>query len=107
MIMTRPSNSNTDVESAQMNEGSLVQESAKPDGSRAISSSKRAVVIDAMATLQELSAKAVKNCKELADEYLKVVEKKCEGYSEGHIIFDHYDVIQSLKPNTRERRKGT
>ncbi len=64
----------------------------------------RAVIVDAMALVHELSTKPVKTCEEFANEFVKHSEALIRQYDEGHMIFDHYDVDKSLKANTRARR---
>jgi hypothetical protein len=38
---------------------------------------------------------------------LQVFEIKCQGFDEVHVIFDRYDMPNSLKERTRDLRQGT
>ena len=64
------------------------------------------IVIDGMALLQSLDkTKNIKICKDLASSFITVAEKEFEGHSECHIIFDRYDLENSLKKPERIRRQ--
>ena len=44
--------------------------------------------------------------KDLAKHFLNVVEQKSTGFDEVHVIFDRYDIANSLKERTRQLRYG-
>lgn len=66
----------------------------------------KAIIIDAMAMVQERSAHTVKTCSEFADLFLQGLDLKCQNYDAVHVVFDRYDVGSSLKQKTREIRQG-
>ena len=50
-----------------------------------------------------------KTCKELATSYITLVDlkaRKARGYCQMRVIFDNYTNEDSMKAQTRERRKG-
>ena len=70
--------------------------------------SPKALVVDAMAIVQGLGTSPIKDCFCLGDIFLTVLTELSQGFQEMHVIFDHYDVVDSLKKATRERRsKGS
>ncbi|MES9880361.1 MAG: hypothetical protein ABW185_05705, partial [Sedimenticola sp.] len=78
--------------------------SVTPEETPVIDGENRAIIIDAMALVYELSAKPVKTCEQFANEFVKHSEALIRRGDEGHVIFDHYDVDKSLKSNARARR---
>jgi hypothetical protein len=65
----------------------------------------RVIIIDSMAVVQCMkknpSMKRIFNFKEA---FVKRITRMVKPYDEGCIIFDHYDVLQSLKQKTRAKR---
>lgn len=64
----------------------------------------RAIIIDAMAIVQQLGSKDTTSCTILADNINQWLEKYVHSHRSVHMVFDHYDVQMSLKQQTRERR---
>ena len=67
---------------------------------------RQAIIIDGMAVVYELSNKNIKSISELADQFLRSVHRKIKAYNIAHIVFDRYDIENSLKAATRIRRGG-
>ena len=63
-----------------------------------------AVVIDAMAVVQQLGTSS---CKILADNINQWLYKYVQSHQSVHMVFDHHDVHMSLKQQTRERRMSS
>ena len=62
------------------------------------------VIIDAMAVVQAMGKPLwVRNGHDLARHFLEVIE----GATEVHVVFDRYDIPNSLKEGTRQKRTGT
>ena len=58
-------------------------------------------IIDGMAVVQAMGKPTwVRTGKDLAKHFLNVVEQKSTGFDEVHVIFDRYDIANSLKENT-------
>ena len=38
--------------------------------------------------------------------FISILDSKCSGYDEVHLVFDRYDLPSSLKEATRQRRQG-
>ena len=65
----------------------------------------RVAVLDGMSILQSVGIpKNVTICKELSERFIGYIETILDGYQEGHIIFDRYDIPGSMKTATRQRR---
>ena len=65
-----------------------------------------AVVIDAMAVVQQLGSSDTSSCKILAD-INQWLYKYVQSHQSVHMVFDHYDVRMPLKQQTRERRMAS
>ncbi len=66
------------------------------------------LVVDGMAVVQEIMAvKPLKNCKELVDAYVTLIDAKGHNYNTIRVVFDNYVVEGSLKEATRDRRRGS
>ena len=66
------------------------------------------VIIDAMAVVQAMGKPPwVRNGRDLASHFTEVIDSKSEGATEVHVVFDHYDIPNSLKEGTRKKRTGT
>ena len=64
-------------------------------------------IIDRMAVVQAMGKPTwVRTGKDLAKYFLNVVEQKSTGFDEVHVIFDRYDIANSLKERTRQLRYG-
>ena len=63
-----------------------------------------AVVIDAMAVVQQLGSSDPSSCKIIADNINQWLYKFVQSHQSVHMVFDHHDVHMSLKQQTRERR---
>jgi hypothetical protein len=63
----------------------------------------RAVIIDAMALVQQLGSNDTASCEILAN-INQWLRKYVQSHQSVHVVFDHYDVPVSLKQQTRERR---
>ena len=65
-------------------------------------------LVDGMAEVQALSKPdCIKSCSQLDDFFCSHIQTKYRPMDEVRIIFDRYDVPQSLKQATRSRRQGT
>lgn len=64
----------------------------------------RAVIIDAMALVQQLGSNDTASCKILANNINHWLTKYVQTHKSVHMVFDHYDVPISLKQQTRNRR---
>ena len=49
----------------------------------------------------------VRNGRNLASRVIEVIDSKSEGATEVHVLFDCYDIPNSLKEGTRQKRTGT
>ena len=67
----------------------------------------KALVIDGMAVVQELSCLSVRSCKEFADHFLRTIVQRTNDYDMIHLVFDRYDARLSLKQLTRNLRHGS
>ena len=66
------------------------------------------VIIDAMAVVQAMGKPPwVRNGRDLASHFIEVIDSKSEGATEVHVVFDCYDIPNSLKEGTRQKRTGT
>ena len=45
----------------------------------------------------------IRNCEALAEHFVNAIVRKAYGYKHSDVIFDNYDVVSSLKENTRNR----
>ena len=71
-------------------------------------SSRQVVIIDAMAVAQAMGKLPwVRNGRDLASHFIEVIDSKSEGATEVHVVFDCYDIPNSLKEGTRQKRRGT
>ena len=71
-------------------------------------SSRQMVIIDAMAIVQTMGKPPwVRNGCDLASHFIEVIDSKCEGATEVHVLFDRYYIPNSLKEGTRQKRTGT
>ena len=66
--------------------------------------SRKALIVDAMAIVQGLCTSSITDCSTLAEAFLKVLSEMSQSFDELHVIFDHYDIADSLKKATRQRR---
>ena len=66
-----------------------------------------AVVVDAMAVVQQLGSSNTSSCKILADNINQWLYKYVQSHQSVHMVFDHYDVRMPLKQQTRERRMAS
>jgi hypothetical protein len=68
---------------------------------------KRVAVVDGMADLQSLNKPEwISNCSDLANHFIDKHQQRYSEYDEVHLVFDRYDIGESLKTSTRERRLG-
>ena len=67
------------------------------------------VIIDAMAVVQAMGKPPwVRIGRDLANHVIEVIDdSKSEGATEVHVVFDCYDIPNSLKEGTRQKRTGT
>ena len=66
------------------------------------------VIIDAMAVAQAMGKPPwVRNGRDLASHVMEVIDSKSEGAAEVHVVFDCYNIPNSLKEGTRQKRTGT
>ena len=71
-------------------------------------SSKKCLVLDGMAVVQEISAvRNFESCKELGAAVIELIDFKARGCDVTRVIFDNYNVENSIKDATRERRRGS
>ena len=64
-------------------------------------------IIDGMAVVQAMGKPTwVRTGKDLAKHFLNVVEQTSTGFDEVHVIFDRYDIANSLKERTQQLRYG-
>lgn len=66
----------------------------------------KAIVLDGMAVVHELSSQQIKTCVGIAEAFVASVANKVKDYTLVHVVFDRYDVKKSLKAKTRNRRQG-
>ena len=64
----------------------------------------KVALIDGMAALQTFEIDKAQNCCELARNFVSHLKRKCTQYDEIFIIFDRYDLENSLKEATRKSR---
>ena len=70
-------------------------------------SSRQVVIIDAMAVVQAMGKPPwVRNGRDLANHVIEVIDSKSEGATEVHVVFDCYDIPNSLKEGTRQKQTG-
>ena len=64
------------------------------------------LIVDEMAEVNELIIfkKALKNCKNLRDNFVRAVANKSNGYTCVYVIFDNYNVESCMNDATRRRR---
>ena len=66
------------------------------------------LIVDGMAVVQELMAvKSFKNCDDLGNAYVKLINAKASKYYVTRVIFDNYSKAQPLQEATRQRRRGS
>ena len=66
------------------------------------------VIIDAMAVVQAMGKPPwVRIGRDLANHVIEVIDSKSEGATEVHVVFDCYDIPNSLKEGTRQKQTGT
>jgi len=69
--------------------------------------SKSVAIIDGMADLQSLNKPEwISNCADLANHFIERHWQRYSEYDEVHLVFDRYDIGDSLKTSTREKRLG-
>ena len=69
---------------------------------------KKCLIIDGMAVVQEISAvRDFESCKELGAAVVELIDFKARGYDVTRVIFDNYNVENSMKYATRERHRGS
>ena len=70
--------------------------------------SKRCLIVDGMAVVQELMAvKSFENCKALGNAYVALIDAKGHNYDATYVIFDNYSIEGSLKEAKRDQRRGS
>jgi hypothetical protein len=70
-------------------------------------STKKVIVVDGMAVVQAMGKPTwVQTCGQWAEHFLATLENQTKDYDEIHLVFDRYDVSNSLKEATRKRRQG-
>ena len=71
-------------------------------------SSRQVVIIDVMAVVQTMGKPLwVRNGRDLASHFIEVIDSKSEGATEVHVVFDCYDIPNSLMEGTHHKRTGT
>ena len=66
------------------------------------------VIIDAMAVVQAMGKPPwVGNGRDLASQLIEVIDSESEGATEVHVVVDRYDIPDSLKEGTHQKRTGT
>jgi len=66
-----------------------------------------AAVVDDMVVVQQLAVTAtVTTCRNTANRFIAVVDRRTEHYSILHVVFDNYTVKTSLKEPTRDKRNS-
>ncbi len=66
---------------------------------------KKVTVIDGMGVVQSMGNPTwVTTCADWADHFNAILDNKSKDYNEVHLIFDRYDVLNSLKTATHDRR---
>ena len=65
----------------------------------------KVIIVDAMAEVQSLrKIPTMKKIARLKEAFVNRIQRSVKLYSEARIIYDRYDVPQSLKEKTREKR---
>jgi len=78
-----------------------------PQTMNEVGQSEKCIIIDGMAAVVDVySVQSFENCKDLADEYVNLIEAKAKKYSQARVIFYNYSYTESLKEPTRELRRG-
>ena len=49
----------------------------------------------------------VRNGLDLASHFVEVIDSKSNGATEVHVVFDRYDILNSLKEGTQQKPQGT
>ena len=71
-------------------------------------SSRQVVIIDAMAVVQAMGKPPrVRNGRDLASHVMEVIDCKSEGATEVHVVFDCYDIPNSLKEGTNGHKQSS
>jgi hypothetical protein len=86
---------------------SLPEEEPNQQPMNPIPAPKCVAIVDGMADLQSMKkTDLIFNCRDLANHFIERLWHKYGDYDEVHLVFDRYDVPNSLKTSTRERRLG-
>ena len=65
------------------------------------------VIIDGMAVVQSMGKPTwVRNGRDLASHFLEIIDSRSKEYDEVHVIFDRFDIPNSLKQGIRQFRQG-
>lgn len=71
-----------------------------------LETNEKAIILDGMAVVNELSCQKIKTCLEIAQAFVRAIDSKSQNYTLVHVVFDRYDIDKSLKTRTRNRRQG-
>lgn len=71
-----------------------------------VETNEKAIISDGMAVVHELSGQQIKTCLDIAQTFVKANDIKAQNYTLVHVVFDHYDIENSSKTRTRNRRQG-
>ena len=81
------------------------RDTVDPQSTR-LGTSEKAIILDGMAVVHELSGQQIRTCLEIAQAFIKAIDSKSQNYTLVHIVFDRYDIAKSLKTRTRNHRQG-
>ena len=81
------------------------RDTVDPQSTR-LGTSEKAIILDGMAVVHELSGQQIRTCLEIAQAFIKAIDSKSQNNTLVYIVFDRYDIAKSLKTRTRNRRQG-
>ena len=71
-----------------------------------VETNEKAIILDGMAVVHELSCLQIKTCLDIAQAFVRAIDIKAQNYTLVHVVFDRYDIENSLKTRTRSRRQS-
>ena len=88
-------------------ESSLPDQRPDQEEDRCQHAGKSVVIIDGMAVVQSMGKPTwVRNGRDLASHFLEIIDNRSKECDEVHIVFDRYDIPNSLKQGIRQFRQG-
>jgi len=62
-----------------------------------LETNEKAIILDGMAVVHEVSGQQLKTCLEIAQAFIGAINSKSQNYTLVHVVFDRYDIDKSLK----------